>query len=230
MKKYIDGFYCRNDVELKIINKTPNREILNALQQAYPAGLNVKEISKKADVPEKTIYTLEDELYKNYYISVLETKRSPGRPISQSGSTQARYSRKVVIEEAEGIYDIHKGKTPLPPGNVLLNEDFKDAWSQIIEKEKGQKEELCLFLIHYLQKTFDRISNNKELRKWAPKRETGCCTQCGLNHEARDFMRATLLCLINEVQESCRFVDFMKEKEFLTHEAYDRLKVKFKRN
>jgi len=67
------------------------------------------------------------------------------------------------------------------------------------------------------------------VRMWAPKRETEyCCTRCGLNHEARDFMRAILIFLIDEVEENCRFVELMKENDFITPEAYECVKQKCK--
>jgi hypothetical protein len=227
MKRYIDGFYCRDDVDLKILNKTTNRDILNALQEVHPSGLTVKEISDKSGRPEKTIYTQQAELYDKYFINLLKQEgKTGGRPTSEF--TAERYRRKVIIEEAKGIYDIYEGKkpVPLPPGNALVNEDFKKAWSKILEKE--QQEELSMSLLYFLQKAFNKISNhnNKEVREWAPKKERGCCIQCGLNHEARDFMRSLLLCVIDEVENHMKFVDFMKDNEFLTQEAYKRIKGK----
>ena len=56
MKKYISGFYCRDDLHLQIINKESNRKILEALKNAYPSGLNVFELASITKLPIKTIY------------------------------------------------------------------------------------------------------------------------------------------------------------------------------
>ena len=44
-------------------------------------------------------------------------------------------------------------------------------------------------------------------------------TQCGLNHEARDFIRAILIRLIDQLETSGDFIDFLKNKELLTLEG-----------
>ena len=37
MKNYFEGYYCRDDLHLQVINKDSNRKILNALREAYPS-------------------------------------------------------------------------------------------------------------------------------------------------------------------------------------------------
>ena len=46
------------------------------------------------------------------------------------------------------------------------------------------------------------------------------CSQCGLNHEARYFIRAVLLYMIDQFEQSKNFIDFLKEKELVTNDAY----------
>ncbi|HZI71310.1 MAG TPA: hypothetical protein VFD60_09125, partial [Nitrososphaeraceae archaeon] len=67
-KRYILGYYCKDDVDLKILNKTSNRDMLNVLLDAYPNGLDVKSIHEKSNLPDQTIYAQQDELYFKYYI------------------------------------------------------------------------------------------------------------------------------------------------------------------
>jgi hypothetical protein len=47
-----------------------------------------------------------------------------------------------------------------------------------------------------------------------------CCYQCGVNHEARDFLRATSIYLIDQLQNSKPYVEFLKKNELLTEAAY----------
>jgi hypothetical protein len=196
--------------------------MLNVLLDAYPKGLDVKSIHEKSKLPDQTIYAQQDELYFNYYIHQIDER---------SRKRHERHARKVIIDQAKGIYDEDEGKnpTPLPPGNVFLDEHFKKVLCILVDPEEHK--DLNVVIIQYIQRIYDRIRNHedKDVRMWAPKRETEfCCTRCGLNHEARDFMRAMLISIIDEVENNCRFVELMKENDFITPEAYERVKQKCK--
>ena len=45
-------------------------------------------------------------------------------------------------------------------------------------------------------------------------------TQCGINHEARDFVRAMLLHLLDHLERHDKFTDFMKTNEFIDISTY----------
>ena len=47
-----------------------------------------------------------------------------------------------------------------------------------------------------------------------------CCGQCGINHEARDFIRAVLLHLLDHLEKNHNSIRFMKENEFINQEVY----------
>jgi hypothetical protein len=229
MREYIAGYYCRDDLHLQVVNKDSNRKIINALREAYPAGLDAYELAKASNLPLKTIYAQKAELYREYYINDLVDKipKSRGRPTLQKRE-QERSRKKIVLEEASGLHDPFEGRkpTPLPPGNVVYSEGFIDAWHTIVSK--GEENDLCITLIKFLEKALNRIieHDNERIRtKWAPERKIEhCCSQCGLNHEARDFMRAILLHLIDQVEKHGEFIDFMKANQFLRKEAYDNIK------
>lgn len=250
MKKYIQGYYCRDDLHLQVLNKDSNRRILDALREAYPRGLTIEEIAKKTKLPIKTIYAQKAELYREYYINHLEDeeqdqyKAKRGRPSLSEIRTRQEMLRKrvnLVIEEASGIHDPYDGKkpVPLPPGNVVYSDEFIEAWHQIVEKE--EEEELCKILLQFIQKIFNRISQGeikdqeedkyyKMIRKWIPEIDIEfCCSQCGLNHEARDFIRAMLLHLIDQLEKYDKFVGFLKDNQLLTREDYDNIILKSKK-
>lgn len=244
MKNYISGFYCRDDLHLQIMNKDSNRRILEALRKAYPEGLTVEELARKTKLPIKTIYAQKAELYREYYINHLaeeegEYKHLRGRPSSASRSREeARRKRvRIVIEDASGYHDPYEGKkpTPLPPGNVIFSDGFTEAWDNIVGKE--QEEILCNELLRFIQIVFNRIDdltsgkeNGKIIKNWIPERMVEfCCTQCGLNHETRDFIRAMLLHLIDKLEKNDKFFDFLKDNRFLTLEAYEQVKTRAKK-
>jgi hypothetical protein len=244
MKNYVSGFYCRDDLYLQIMNKDSNRRILEALRKAYPEGLTVEELARKTKLPIKTIYAQKAELYREYYINHLaeeewEYKHLRGRPSSASRSREeARRKRvRIVIEDASGYHDPYEGKkpTPLPPGNVIFSDGFTEAWDNIVGKE--QEEILCNELLRFIQIVFNRIDeltsgkeNGKIIKNWIPERMVEfCCTQCGLNHETRDFIRAMLLHLIDKLEKNDKFFDFLKDNRFLTLEAYEQVKTRGKK-
>jgi hypothetical protein len=112
-------------------------------------------------------------------------------------------------------------------GNVDYPSDFVDAWHTIVTKE--EENELCTPLLQFLERSLARMSNHtsNEIRRWVPERciqgrnnANSCCVQCGINHEARDFMRATLLHLLDHFERHDKFIEFMKNNEFLDVDAY----------
>jgi hypothetical protein len=236
MKTYISGYYCRDDLHLQIINKDSNRKILEALKEAYPDGLTVEELTKKTKLPMKTIYAQKAELFREYYINHIDEhvdKVKRGRPSAEfRGRSTSEFLRKrvkIVIEDASGLYDPYQEKkpTPLPPGNVAYSDGFTKLWQEIVGTE--QEEQLCGYLLQFIQRALNRIEqvDRKSNEKWIPERTIDfCCSQCGLNHEARDFIRAMLLRLIDQFEKYDKFIDFLKDNQMLTQEAHEQIKTR----
>jgi hypothetical protein len=227
VKEYLAGYYCRDTLHLRVVNKESNRKILEALKESYPTGLDVDELAEKTDLPPKTIYAQKSELYREYYISHYdeETKSTKrGRPKQLPQSSSERTRDKYVECQTSGVYDVYDGKKPipLPPGTVVYSEGFVDIWNKLVEKE--EREELYLVLLSFLKKMFTRVHdhNDQKVRKWAPERNVKhCCSQCGLNHEARDFIRAVLLRLIDQLEKNSALLNYLKDNDFLTQKSFD---------
>jgi hypothetical protein len=236
MKAYFEGFYCRDDLHLQILNKDSNRKILAALRDAYPNGLSVEELAFKTKLPIKTIYAQKAELYREYYVNhadegeKLVAKR--GRPSSAETRSHEAFRKRVSIvgEEAYGIFDRFKGSkpTPPPPGNVIYTEGFTEVW----QKLAGKDEQIDLYnnLSQFVESILNRVgeydaaSGRKSGKIWSPERDLDfCCSQCGLNHEARDFIRAILMHMIDQFQSSDRFIELLKRNGFISQETYDRI-------
>jgi Zn-finger in ubiquitin-hydrolases and other protein len=168
---------------------------------------------------------------------------------------QQRQRSRFVIEDTKGIYSIYnedeaqktnqkKRSIPLPPGNVVYSNEFIEVWHKIVGKE--EEDELCTALLNFLDKTLRRINelskDDDKIRRIVPSAPPSpslssaglkqidknycCCSLCGLNHEARDFMRAMLLYLLDQLEENSRFIKLLKNNRFLTQEAYQRLAEK----
>ena len=165
MKEYLTGYYCRDDLHLRIVNKESNRKILDALKDSYPNGLDVYQLEEKTNLPLKTIYAQKTELYREYYIShshsIEDTKSGPRRetPLKRLSPKRGRPKRealerpriKYVVEETSGVHDVYDGKKPipLPPGNVVYSEGFVDVWHKLVEKEE---EESCVQICYVFSK------------------------------------------------------------------------------
>jgi hypothetical protein len=241
MKNYFNGYYCRDDLHLQILNKDSNRKILEALRESYPEGLTVEELAKKTKLPIKTIYAQKAELYREYYINHLENEKGEdnyarrGRPPSTQQKEEALRKRvRIVIEETNGIHDPFNGTKPipLPPGNVVYSEGFTDLWNKIVEKD--EEDLLCDTFLKFIQRLFYRTrepeylkKNEGIIKKWIPEKTIEfCCTQCGVNHEARDFIRAILLHLIDKLEKNSKFIDFLKDNYMLTQEMYKSIQAR----
>jgi hypothetical protein len=218
------GNYCVDDFDLEILHKNSNQDIIKALLESYPSGLTAQEISKKTRLPIKTVYTQTKELFREFFINDSdddELQSKPrGRPKNKDkhSSLNQRKSIVMTIENANSLFDNQKekGKTHLPPGNVKYTNDFLKTIPKLLEKENQDK------INDILLNTIDNIyrvrieSKDKDIQNLAPSKYKGYdkdkedyrCSQCGLNHEARDFIRAILLYIIDQFEQSKNFLDF----------------------
>lgn len=89
-------------------------------------------------------------------------------------------------------------------------------------------------LLGFIDKTLRRMreSSDDVIRRSNPNQTIDfCCPQCGINHEARDFIRASLLHLLDHFERSDSFIELMKANDLLTQDAYQRLvEKKLRRN
>ncbi len=166
MKSYFEGYYCRDDLHLQVINKDSNRKILNALREAYPIGLSVEDLSEVTKLPIKTVYE-KAELYREYYINHVEEekKNQRGRPSKRQDPFIFRKRARLVIEELFGVHDIYEGNkpVPLPPGHTIYSDGFAETLSKLTLKE--EKNELFITLLDYARKVLSRAYNNEEIKK-----------------------------------------------------------------
>lgn len=230
----MNGWYCPHGLDLSILNKETNEMILTALRDAYPKGLTAHEIAEQTELPLKTIYSQLTQLYREYYIysekDIIRPKgrgRPPTHVVYNGGSNRRR--EVMYIENANDLFDIYDGKksTPLPPGNVELPDDLKDTLNKVVTKEDDQK--IIDLLFNFLEITLRRVTESKDhdIKNWSPQQESDyCCAVCGVNHEARDFIRANLIHLIDKLEKSDKYVEFLKKNKFISQEAYERVSKK----
>ena len=155
-----------------------------------------------------------------------------GRPKTNNQSqVTKRKSLLNVIENANSLFDLYDGKkkTRRPPGTVSYTEDFNKNIPKILDpKDQISMNQIMLPIIKKIYR-FTIENKDNEIKSIAPSTEEDyCCSQCGLNHEARDFIRAVLLYMVDQFEQSKNFIEFLKENELLTHDAYDNVIKKLK--
>jgi hypothetical protein len=235
VKTYILGYYCLDEYDLQIFNKKSNLDILDALLDVYPSALTANELANKTGLPIKTIYAQLTELFREYLINEIDNRKLPqprGRPRTDSKSQAGqRKSSSVVIENANSLFDLYDGKkkTHLPPGHLSYSEDFIKNIPKILDqKNQIELNQLMLQIIKQIYR-FTTESNDDGIKSIVPStNEDYCCSQCGLNHEARDFIRAVLLYMIDQFEQSKDFIEFLKENGLVTQVAYDNVITKLK--
>jgi hypothetical protein len=84
-------------------------------------------------------------------------------------------------------------------------------WDKTIAKE--DEDELSIVLLRFLDgiTRMVEIAHDDRKRIIAPPKTQYCCSLCGVNHQAKDFLRAILLHLIDQLEENDKFVKFLHD-------------------
>ena len=101
------------------------------------------------------------------------------------------------------------------------------AWDVLVEKQ--QQNEIYRLLINLLNGVITKIiaTNDPVLGFVIPMSESHrdgetmsmLCKFCGINHEARDFIRAILLQLLDRLESTRPFIDFLQENHFILKDS-----------
>ena len=228
MKSYILGNYCVTDFDLEILHKNSNQDIIKTLLESYPSGLTAQEISKKTKLPIKTVYTQTKELFREHFINDSYDEPKPrGRPKKNDKHSSLNQRKSIImnIENANSLFaslfvdEDEKKKTQLPPGNVKYSIDFLRTIPKLLAKE--DQDEINNILLNTIKIIYRNAieSKDKDIQNSAPStykgqdkyKEDYRCSHCGLNHEARDFIRAVLLYMIDQSEQSKKFINFLKK-------------------
>jgi hypothetical protein len=205
--------------ELKIATEKVGRKILSALKDAYPRGLTTKELVEKTGEAESTIYSYKMKLEKDNFIKELKTRKSgPGRPSSGDIQLDSR-SSKYIIENANYL-NYSKDRYKLAPGNVEYPSEFLNLCNRFFDEEN--EKELYRILLSIISRIQRRVmeSDDEESKRWAPTSgKEYCCANCGCNHEARDFIRALLLRVMDRFEIHDEFLSFMAENQYISKDS-----------
>ncbi len=79
-------------------------------------------------------------------------------------------------------------------------------------------------MVKFIQRTLRVLqeSPSEEIRKWYLRTEPEyCCHNCGINHEARDIIRAILLHALDHFEKSDQLIHFMKDTSLIDTEKFE---------
>lgn len=208
MRSYILGYYAPSDHLLETLANEQRREMYKALLNSHPVSMKIKDIASKGKVSLKTVY---GEAY-------LRRMKEDGfiREVDESEETGG--PNRYVFENVNSLTRGRDHKYYLAPGNVEYDESFKSALNKLIaQTEVKTKFRKILEFVRYI---FESVIESDE--QLAPKEDSNhFCSTCGLNHEARDFIRATLLYLLDRFERSSDYLEFLKERNYIDTKHYD---------
>jgi|GEM_PF-2596013 len=218
-----------------------------------------EDFRENTDIVKSTIHAKLIELRKKFFIyelnkqqeGELKRRRGPLGPLHDLAKKENPTSAKYVIEEVpNSLYRILPYH--LAPGYVQYNEHFETAWNYIIKNQMIEKElfdNLRRSILRILETIFGIVNNSEsqpmEISRIAPvgmlnpdarMRQRGImpydnlfCSNCGIDHEARNFMRAILLHLLDDVEMTHDFIDFFKKHGIVNTHGYELYEEAYKK-
>ena len=179
--KYIKGAYYH-----KFEHISPaEQKILDALREKYPNGLSVLELANvKPDIRPKTAYSLCKKLAKDHFIIAKEEKVAMKRSDNYPAERYYFEDYNYFCNKKEGF------SHPFAPGYVQYDDSFLVDYEKA--RENGLESKIYELLKNILLNTIRSLKGTHSRQQ---------CKFCGYDHEMRDFMRATLLHLIDEIEE-----------------------------
>jgi len=228
VSRYIEGYYCKDDNSIEGIKNESLRKALSAISDSYPWGITADEISKRTDIPGDTVYGSLKILENSGFIKREKNKPGRGRPKGSADTPDQSRAFKFHVENRNFV--LNEGEAyQFAPGYTKYNPEFLYAWNVLLEE--SEQNEIYLILMRLLRRVMTRItsSNDPILKQITPmiesirggERISMQCKYCGVNHEARDFIRAVLLRTLDQFERTPEFVGFFTEQEFISRDSYE---------
>jgi hypothetical protein len=208
MKRYILGYYAPSEHLLETLASEKRRRMLSALFDSHPLPMKIGDIASKGEISDKTAYGADylRRLVNDGFIKKVAERKETGGP------------EKYVFEDVNSLLRDSHRKYCIAPGNVEYTEDFKRALDKlIIQLEVGPQ---IRILLNFVRSAVENVKGSG-YQQIAPKEDSNLCSTCGLNHEARDFIRATLLYLLDQFERSSDYLEFIREKNYIDNKHFN---------
>jgi hypothetical protein len=183
--------------------------MLKAVVNSHPLPMIIGDIASKGKISVKTAYGA-DYLRRMVNDGLI-------REVGESEETGG--PNKYVFENVNSLSRGRLTKNYLAPGNVEYLDEFKTALDKLINQIEIKTK--FRILLEFVKSIVESVKGSDD-QLIAPKEDSSyLCSTCGLNHEARDFIRATLLYLLDQFERSSDYLEFIREKNYIDKEHYN---------
>ncbi len=210
MKSYIEGYYAPSIKVLRVLSAEEKRKTFDILLKSYPAAMNIKDIAANGNVKYKTAHGSLAPLENVGLIRKVDESKETG-----GGDKYATENVNSLLRDKYPNYS-------LAPGIVSYSDEFKNTLDRLVDQQeiKTQFSSLLEF-VKYIDESV-KAPNERPAEKIRPENDSSyICSMCGLNHEARDFIRATLLYLLDQFERSPHYLEFLKERNYIDKKHYN---------
>jgi DNA-binding transcriptional ArsR family regulator len=184
----------------KLLGSETNWKILEVLRDVGINGLSAKEISKKTDVKESTVYTILSKLAAAKYVE--STKRRPawGRPPEEAKQHIGEKPTRVFIES-------------VPWGYPQFDEEFDESLDPVLEHMEKNVDELRKKWLSILESILLTYQKEDDLKKFFP--QDSIHEKCRRSHEGFEFLDAISLALLWRILEGKDFDELARRHKFM---------------
>jgi hypothetical protein len=214
--KYLKGVYYQNPV-LKEKITAEQQNILDALKEGHPNALSATDLSlaKGYQIAENTAYQNCPKLAGEKEHGEQQDKKEIIIGITEKSKESKRKVKKYYFEDYNYIYNLREDfRLLFAPGYVQYDKNFLAHYEKI--RDKNLEGEIYELLIKFLTSA-KIVGNSKGMPPGL------LCKNCGYNHEARDFIRATLLHLIDGLEMDKRFIRIIRDEGIIEERVHKEL-------
>ena len=244
LTKYLEGHYFSSDEELEIFKNEPEKKVVDELNRAYPDRRTAKQLHdvfvKDTYMAISTVHAKLSSLEGKSFIHKLDKKQEKEFEerrrrgffpvnIRKAEDTSAKYiiedvpyslnhTLRHVLKNEELSYH-------LAPGYFQYTKDFQNAWNELATDQTIEKKLINEFqtsIVHMLERFFTIVKNynNYEISRVAPRGVTeenlkNVCSNCGIDHESRNFIRAIILHFLDDFEVSNDFIAFLDKHKIV---------------
>jgi hypothetical protein len=165
-----------------------------------------------------TVSTYVTQLLDQRFIQKGKNKRTPRLKLGQKPADTYYFEDLNFVSNQERGFQYQ-----FAPGSVQYSEQFLEMYRSIVNRTSEDR--ILRLLVQFLEEIFIEASHHKISLLPQTKKDFRC-PGCGVNHEIRDFIRAILVHLIDQLEISGVFIKFLNNKNALNEELYQRLEKK----
>jgi hypothetical protein len=247
MRRYIEGRYFKSDKDIEALRNAPDRWVLDKFRDVFPKantkrgilthletdsnisrGESKETINKTVNARRESHFVHElNKDQKKVYLSKNDTRDTMKKVEDRAQSRPPpATSGLFVVEEVDNtlINEEYFTHYQLAPGYVKYTQDLIDAWNYAFVNKPDVQENLDDISIKLIQ-ILRSISQSPEMMKIVTNRHSEFakiyCENCGTNYEARDFLHAILLRVLDQFENSDRYIEFLKDQKVVNGLGYD---------